>query len=922
MKKICALLLAVMLLASLAVVPVSAEETTVNRRCDYCANEVDWTPWDADDASVSDVATGHYYLTEDMPKSTQKIIKGRVCLDLNGFTLSATGRALLSSGAQYSAGPVLNIYDSSSNGTGKVVSTGGSNNASGGTVTASSSGSSVGVVNLYSGTLQYVTTNKSITTLGGVVGVSGGIFNMYGGCVDATQCVLTDDSAEKVTIDGCGAAIAAYSGGKVNLAGGQVIAGKANAVGYGDCVYIHNANSPVVLEGDAQVEEVYFAASSEENFSISGAYTGAATLAFGSAVELSEGLKIGNLIYNGSITSAELRCEAEGYFVDVSGTDLLLTYANPNAEASVIVGSTVSNYDTWEEAFEKANGGCIRLNKSITENVNIKKDTYLDLNGCSITGALDIDKDITLYCMDSETDDFTVRDDKGYGKLTNVTGLGTICGLSLDEQITENAYFMIEKEGEYSFHCIDLQLKAMTLRPESAGVYYKSVFGADEMVKDYVSAYGVALSIIAEPTAENLESLCKRTVFTDFQAGGHDLDTTSTLLTNVMMESNPDLRNTQNAKTPVYGRAYILLKNGTYLFGNPAKRTLQEQVESVSDIWDGLTTAQKDSVYTMYTTYQNVMKSWDIINIEAFKNPEKDDVLKILNISNSHGQDAIWLLPSVLKAERPNQKFVIVELYRGFALTEHIEAAKENAAGYYYQINTGDGWTTVSTEMTIKDALKAHNWDIVSFNESSRHLGLESKMSQGMADWFLNYILENMDYVPQMQYDMTWASPTDENFYTDDTRQPATATFKNIYTQDYGFDHVNHYNQLVAMTKKYLVNHQGFDEIIYNATPVQYAGEVLKVPQYDEDQIYDLYRDYTHLSDYARLIVAYNWYCQIFDVEKLDAVNVDMIEWENRAPWNDRHKKLGDLTLTPEHKSVLIESVNHSLQYPLSITAE
>jgi hypothetical protein len=88
------------------------------------------------------------------------------------------------------------------------------------------------------------------------------------------------------------------------------------------------------------------------------------------------------------------------------------------------------------------------------------------------------------------------------------------------------------------------------------------------------------------------------------------------------------------------------------------------------------------------------------------------------------------------------------------------------------------------------------------------------------------------------------------------------------------------------------------------------------------NQVYDLYRDYTHISDYARLMVAYNMYCQLFDIAELTAVNVDVIQWENRAPWNNRNQKLGDITLTEQHKNVIIESVNYTLKYPLSITAE
>ena len=97
---------------------------------------------------------------------------------------------------------------------------------------------------------------------------------------------------------------------------------------------------------------------------------------------------------------------------------------------------------------------------------------------------------------------------------------------------------------------------------------------------------------------------------------------------------------------------------------------------------------------------------------------------------------------------------------------------------------------------------------------------------------------------------------------------------------------------------------------------------MLGVPQYEETQTFDLYRDYTHISDYARLIVAYNWYCQMFQPEGLTEVKIDTILWQNRATWNARNEKLGDLPLTEQHKQVLIESVNHSLENPLSITEE
>lgn len=290
--------------------------------------------------------------------------------------------------------------------------------------------------------------------------------------------------------------------------------------------------------------------------------------------------------------------------------------------------------------------------------------------------------------------------------------------------------------------------------------------------------------------------------------------------------------------------------------------------------------------------------------------------MKILNISNSHGIDSVWLLPQVLQAEFPGQKFFIAELYQSYALTEHIQAVKNREKKYHYYTNADGSWRKAEG-FSVKMALKAERWDVIMFNEASRHLGLEEKMSQGMVDWFLNYILENLDYKPIILYNMTWANPTDDRFYTDEARQKPPAIFKDVYANDYGYDHVNHYNKLVELTKKYLVGHNGFDKIIYGAKPVQYAGEVLGVPQYDPEQKLDLYRDFTHLSDFTRLMVAYQWYCQMFDVQKLTEVRVDVIKASQRATF--RQQKLGDLAITQRHKEILMESVNATLKDPFSI---
>ncbi len=888
--------------------------------CEYCKTEVEWTAWTtADHKTLSEVATGHYYLKEDISGSAQKIIKGEVCLDLNGHTIQSNMRSLLISGAQY-ANPLLSVMDSK--GGGQVVTNAGSNNAGGGLATVSGGG----VFNLYGGTLKYITGAKSITTLGGVIGVSGtskatSVFNMYGGCVDASQCQLVADTGSYIndTMDGCGAAIAVYSYGNLALRGGKVIGGEAlEGVGRGDCVFVSNKTEQVVVANDAQIDEIWFdLAKPADSLTISGTYTG--TLKINGNTAPVEGDVVSKATENTDISNAKITHTAEGFYVVGSEEGPVLTKVNPNATAVVIDGEKVTSYNDLNEAVANANGNLIRLNENVSYTVTVDADTYLDLNGRSITGKVQVTEGKTLYCLDAATDDYTIGDGV-YGKLTDVSG--NVAGIPQGTGLVANPYLMHTENGEITFHCMGLKLTAMTLRGEQGGVYYKCAFGGDEIVEQYVAAYGVVLSLWGEPTADNFDTRCKATRYTGFEAGGMDTDATSTLLKNIFKTERSDFVNNVYSKMPIYGRAYMELTDGTLVFGDTANRSFKEQIQLVNEKWYDLNISQRDSAYTIYERFPSILDTWDVMNIQAYQDTSKDGVLKILNISNSHGQDAIWQLPMVLSAEMPEQEYVIVEMYQSYALTEHIQAAKNDSPVYHYQVNTGGFWETLTTEETLSHGLLTENWDYIMMNESSRHLGLESKMSQGMVDWFADYIMEHVGHNPKLLYDMTWASPTDERFYTDSTRQQATATFKGTYTQDYGFDHVNHYNKLVELTKKYLIGHEKFHMIMFNATPVQYAGEVLGVPQYEETQTFDLYRDYTHISDYARLIVAYNMYCQLLKPEGLTEVNIDTILWQNRAPWNGRNKKLGDITLTEEHKQVLIKSVNWTLNHPLSVTAE
>jgi len=83
----------------------------------------------------------------------------------------------------------------------------------------------------------------------------------------------------------------------------------------------------------------------------------------------------------------------------------------------------------------------------------------------------------------------------------------------------------------------------------------------------------------------------------------------------------------------------------------------------------------------------------------------------------------------------------------------------------------------------------------------------------------------------------------------------------------------------------------------------------------------ELYRDYTHLNDYGRLMVAYHWYAAIMGIEELTEVNVDAIpvalkRQTSKFPAADAD---GNYTITEDMKADILKAVNWTLENPYNL---
>ena len=297
---------------------------------------------------------------------------------------------------------------------------------------------------------------------------------------------------------------------------------------------------------------------------------------------------------------------------------------------------------------------------------------------------------------------------------------------------------------------------------------------------------------------------------------------------------------------------------------------------------------------------------------EVTQSPEEAAVFKILMIGQSLAQDTVWLLYDVLKAEMPDKDFMVVDVYDSITLAKHRENITNNAAIYHFYKNDS-GKVEHLTEYTIEMALKQERWDLIIFNEATYPSTQETEYLDGDHQFMIDYIRENAAPGYKLAYNATWANPTSAELYAPARRQ-APETFRDNFMNRFGGSRNLYYSMICENVKKYIETNEQYDMVFHTGTAIQYASETHGVPEADPERKYDLYRDYVHLSDFGRLIVAYQLYAQIFGLEKLTQVNVDVIKTEMRA--TSREQAFGDLEITQQHKDAIIASVSYALENP------
>ena len=840
--------------------------------CQHCQNVVKWSALDT--TTLKNTAGEyHMYLSSNYSGLQQQLKSDtKVCLDLYGNIWKSSQRALyLNTNAQ------LNLMDTV--GGGYVEATTGVNNPTGG-LTVIKAGA---VFNMYSGTLQLeekYLANYGVGTGGIAYMNENGTFNLYGGTIQGIDLAKSEYT---LSLNGLGAAFYMNSSAQLNVYGGEIKSGTLAADCVGACVYLHSKTAQVTVSGNGKIDDIYCNYENDQ-VTISDSFTGKVNLSYPDTITLAENQVVGKAV-NADLTDAAATCGDE-WTLAVSGDNLILT---PNAIA-ILYSESAQPFETLQNAVDAYDSGYIKLMRPTSENVTITKSLLLDTNGKDISGIVTVADGCTLSLKDSQTDDYTIAND-GYGKLTATGNIKAAEG-----------YLLVNEEGQLSAHKYEVAITAMTLRAADAGIYYKSSFLGDEKVAAAVESFGVALSVIDVPDEKNFDTKCAASLFTGFESGANGNAAASTLLTGIMKNTNTDATNGRNMAMTIYGRPYVKTADG-YLFGEAVSRNLKDQLLAIDGMVDELSGSQLHAIKEFYHKFETNLNEMNLPNIAK---EAADTTLKILGIGNSYTHDSMWMLGAIYKAEKNQNVELGIAYYGGCRLDQHVSFYNDNAAVYEYNhYNPETGKWTTTKNMTLAQIINATDWDMVSMQQGSSKSGVESTYNSDIQT-IQKFVKKDLGYTPTFFWNMTWSYPEvdipTDNYTLDNA--PNASAFKNTYNSD----QVYMYNMITQTVQNKIVPDSTFRWVMPVGTAVQNAKS-----SYMTD--YNLYRDYTHLNDYARLLAGYTWFC------RLEGVPADTFKL-NYIPdaLTKTYTQAGDIALSEAMMNVLEESVRNACETPFSVT--
>jgi hypothetical protein len=271
------------------------------------------------------------------------------------------------------------------------------------------------------------------------------------------------------------------------------------------------------------------------------------------------------------------------------------------ATAGVIKETGSVWFDTTEEALE---------------NYDIDQDLYIYLSGeATINEDIRIDlagSKLTLkgqgyvYGADTRNDGYA-----NYGMITIAEDAEIDFAEDVIFQANGNRYIGIREGNQLSFHRLDMEFTAVTLRTEGAGIYYKAKFQADDYLASKIDSFGTVLSLTDMPD-DSFEYEDDLNIATElagdrFVAGGVEVTTASVY--GILKDSRSKEANTAAAQMKIYANLYLRVitedETNTIITaessdpataGKGAAYSLVDVLAGINENWDAYSAEEKTTV--------------------------------------------------------------------------------------------------------------------------------------------------------------------------------------------------------------------------------------------------------------------------------------------------------------------------------------
>lgn len=235
---------------------------------------------------------------------------------------------------------------------------------------------------------------------------------------------------------------------------------------------------------------------------------------------------------------------------------------------------------------------------------------YLDLNGHKATNVV--------------ADQLVVWDSSATATTAGTGSLTTECAVAVDNTVDGVRYIALKgDDGAYTFHVLQLQLSAVTLRTNKAGIYYKAEMACDEVLAGQIDYHGVAVSIVGMPTADFANEA--NTAATKI-SGAPEGVFTSGSVTNIFRENLSAEKNAARGEINIYANSYIQLLDGTILMGaNESAKSMKDIMTYLDTNYATLEAADQANALAFYETWADAMAGWELANLAAAIAPETEE---------------------------------------------------------------------------------------------------------------------------------------------------------------------------------------------------------------------------------------------------------------------------------------------------------